>query len=69
MESKTKKVANHLIKKKKITSWEAIIQYKATRLSAIIFILRDKGFIIETKYEIKNKIRYGVYVFKGMKKK
>lgn len=69
MENKTKKVANHLIKKKKITSWDAIIQYKATRLSAIIFTLKKKGFIIETKYEVKDKIRYGVYVFKGMKKK
>jgi len=69
METKIKKVALHLIKYKKITSWDAIKKYKATRLGAIIFNLRKKGFIIETKYEVKNKIRYGVYVFKGMKKK
>jgi hypothetical protein len=69
METKIKKVALHLIKYKKITSWDAITKYKATRLGAIIFNLRKKGFIIETKYEVKDKIRYGVYVFKGMKKK
>ena len=69
METKTKKVELYLIQHKKITSWDAIKKYKATRLGAIIFNLRKKGFIIETKYEVKNKIRYGVYVFKGMKKK
>lgn len=69
METKTKKVELYLIQHKKITSWDAIKKYKATRLSAIIFNLRKKGFIIETKYEVKNKIRYGVYVFKGIKKK
>ena len=67
METKTKKVALHLIKYKKITSWDAITKYKATRLGAIIFNLRKKGFIIETKYEVKDKIRYGVYVFKKKK--
>ena len=67
METKTKKVALHLIKYKKITSWDAITKYKATRLSAIIFNLKKKGFIIETKYEVKDKIRYGVYVFKKKK--
>lgn len=69
METKTKKVELYLIQHKKITSWDAIKKYKATRLGAIIFNLRKKGFIIETKYEVKNKIRYGVYVFKGIKKK
>jgi hypothetical protein len=69
METKTKKVELYLIQHKKITSWDAIKKYKATRLGAIIFNLRKKGFIIETKYEVKDKIRYGVYVFKGIKKK
>jgi hypothetical protein len=43
METKIKKVALHLIKYKKITSWDAITKYKATRLGAIIFNLRKKG--------------------------
>ena len=42
-------VKKHLIKSKTITSWEAIIQYKATRLSAIIFNLRKSGWDITTK--------------------
>ena len=41
METKIKKVALHLIKYKKITSWDAITKYKATRLSAIIFNLKN----------------------------
>lgn len=48
----------HLRKYKTITSYEAIKKYGATRLSGIIFILRDKGFGIETKM-IQGKNRYG----------
>lgn len=39
--SKTKKVLEHLQKYGSITSWEAIEEYGATRLSAIIFNLRE----------------------------
>lgn len=39
----------HLRKYKSITSNEAIKRYGATRLSGIIFILREKGFDIETE--------------------
>jgi len=67
-ETKTKKVANHLISKKNITSWDAINLYKATRLSAIIFNLKEKGFIIETVMELNDKSYFGRYHFKGMKK-
>jgi len=31
-----------------ITTWDAITQYKATRLSAIIFNLKEKGYNIES---------------------
>lgn len=41
--TKTQKVLNHLRENGSITSWEAIQQYGATRLSAIIFNLRKKG--------------------------
>ena len=41
-----------------ITSWEAIKEFGATRLSAIIFNLRKKGFIIENEW-IETKNRYG----------
>ena len=40
--NKTKAVQLHLIEKGSITSWEAIKEYGATRLSAIIFNLRYK---------------------------
>jgi len=46
--TKGAKVLTHLLKKKSITSWEAITLYKATRLSAIIFILRKNGYGIAT---------------------
>lgn len=46
--TKTEKVKNHLLNNKKITSWEAIQLYRATRLSAIIYNLRDRGMNIQT---------------------
>lgn len=56
--SKSNAVKKHLIKKKSITSWEAIINYKATRLSAIIFNLRKNGWNIATN-PITSKDRHG----------
>ncbi len=35
-------IREHLKKNKSITSWEAIEQYGATRLSGIIYILKHK---------------------------
>jgi len=40
--NKTNAIQLHLIEKGSITSWEAIKEYGATRLSAIIFNLRHK---------------------------
>lgn len=40
--NKTNAVLMHLLEKGNITSWEAIKEYGATRLSAIIFNLRHK---------------------------
>lgn len=56
--TKTQLVKNHLLTRGKITSWEAIENYGATRLSAIIFKLRDKGMPIETN-KIEFEDRYG----------
>lgn len=44
--SKSSKVLEHLKKFGSITSWEAIENYGATRLSAIIYNLRDEGYEI-----------------------
>lgn len=48
----------HLRRHKTITSYEAIKKYGATRLSGIIFILRDRGFGIDTEM-VQGKNRYG----------
>lgn len=54
MVTKTQKVLDYLKRGKKITSWEAIMKFKATRLSAIIFNLKEKG------YPIKSELVYDV---------
>lgn len=62
MESKTRKVEAHLQKYGTITSWEAILEYKATRLSAIIFNLRKKYDIATLMMEGNDGCRYAKYV-------
>jgi hypothetical protein len=64
-ESKTKQVLNHLQTHGTITSWEAINLYRATRLSAIIFLIKEQGWSITTQMVFEDKIRYGVYHFGG----
>ena len=73
MTNKTNEVLNHLKTRKNITSWEAIQMYGATRLSAIIFRLRKKGYRIINKNEIDidrygNECRYVRYIYLGSKK-
>lgn len=54
--SQKSKVLNHLQNHRCITSMEAFSKYGATRLSAIIFDLRDEGYMIKTnKVTKKNK--------------
>lgn len=57
--NKTEKVLNHLKEHGTITSLEAIELYGATRLAAIIFILRKRGLNIETM-DIPFTDRFGV---------
>lgn len=69
-ETKTTKVLEHLKKYGHITSLEAISLYSATRLSAIIYNLRKKGYDIETKDidftdRFGTKSHYGKYVLKS----
>jgi hypothetical protein len=56
--NKTKLVKEHLLEVGHITSWIAIEKYGATRLSAIIFNLRDAGMDIKTE-NIEWTDRYG----------
>lgn len=46
--SQVEKVLYHLMTFGTITSWEAIQTYRITRLSDKIYLLRRKGFNIET---------------------
>lgn len=56
--SQTSEIINLLRKQGYITSYEAIEKFGATRLSGIIFILRERGFGIETEM-VRGKNRYG----------
>ena len=56
--SLTDRVLAHLWDYGEITSWEAIKMFGATRLSAIIFNLRKRGFNIENEWEHTTN-RYG----------
>lgn len=48
-QSQRKLVLQRLLEKKTITSWEAITDFRCTRLSAVIFDLRKEGYNIDTK--------------------
>lgn len=56
--SQISEVIDLLRKQGYITSYEAIEKFGATRLSGIIFILRERGFGIETEM-VQGKNRYG----------
>jgi hypothetical protein len=47
--TKIQQVKDHLLKKKSITSWQAITLFKATRLSDIIFRLKKKEWVFNTQ--------------------
>lgn len=66
-------VERHLKEKGSITSMEAFALYGATRLSAIIFILRDRyrgtgdnivTIMMDGTNRFGNKMRYGKYVLR-----
>ena len=42
--NKSKAILEHLMKYGQIHTWQAITEYKATRLSSIIYNLRNKGY-------------------------
>ncbi len=56
--SQVSEIIKLLRKQKSITSYEAIKKFGATRLSGIIFKLRQMGFEIETEM-VQGKNRYG----------
>lgn len=56
--NKSALVKEHLIQHGNITSWEAIQEYGATRLSSIIFNLRKAGYDIITQDIITQDIAF-----------
>lgn len=62
-DTKTRKILQHLIDKGSISSLEAFELYRATRLSAIIFVLKNTyGIEIETvDMNAKDGTRYAQY--------
>ena len=68
--NKTKAVLKHLEEFGSITSWEAIKEYGATRLSAIIYNLRHKygldivSEIVDFTDRYGNKSNFAKYVLK-----
>jgi hypothetical protein len=64
--TKTNQVLNHLKEYGCIDSWTAIQRYGATRLSAIIFVLRGRGFdivsipnsVLDRNYNVCNYTNY-----------
>lgn len=59
--SKIDKVYAHLKKGKTLTSWEAITKYQVTRLAAVIFELKLKGYDIKTIMVESDNCRYAKY--------
>lgn len=57
--NKTKAVLLHLEEKESITSWEAIKEYGATRLSSIIYNLRYKYNLDIISERVEFTDRYG----------
>lgn len=56
--TQTKAILEHLLSGRELTSMQAIELYGATRLSGIIYHLRNKGYIINRRDEVV-KNRYG----------
>lgn len=49
--TKIQAIKDHLVVNGSITSWQAIQLYGETRLSAVIHVLRDKGWNIESVWK------------------
>jgi hypothetical protein len=65
MDTKISKILNYLLQGNSITSIEAFVKFKATRLAAIIYELRKQHKIhTEMIHDKENKCRYAKYHLK-----
>ena len=55
------KVLNHIKRHKKISSMQAFSKYNITRLAAVVYNLRAKGYAIKTDIVTKANSSYAVY--------
>jgi len=55
------------LEKHPVTSIEMIDKYRITRLSAIIKLLRNDGYVIKTTMVYNGRSRYGVYKLNKVK--
>jgi hypothetical protein len=65
--SKTNQVLMHL-QKKPITSWEAIMKYRVTRLADVVFKLKQRGHNIVTLMVDDGEVRFARYYLVKEKK-
>lgn len=61
MKSQKKRILEHLQARGSITSWEAIINYRITRLARVIPEIRLRGYAIRSVMEESNGKRYARY--------
>lgn len=66
-ESQNKKVLNHLMSGKNVSSWYAIKTWRITRLSARIKDLRDSGYDIYGKMVEHSNSKFMLYYMEGSK--
>jgi len=60
--SQTQMVMSHLVKRGSITSWQAIEEYRITRLSAVIHSLRNShGMNIQSTLITNGRKKYTIY--------
>ena len=60
--NKTQEVYDYMRRHGKITTWDAFVKFKATRLSGIIWNLRSYGHNIVSEWKVnKDGTRYKVY--------
>ncbi|MBQ6127117.1 DNA-binding protein [Candidatus Saccharibacteria bacterium] len=54
-------ILEHLLNHGSITSWEAVQQYRITRLSAVIYNLKKEGYPIQTDFESNEETHWARY--------
>jgi len=62
--SRAQKITNHLLRGNTINGRQALTRFGVYRLSAVIFNLRKKGFVIDTTMTERGDYKYATYKLK-----